>query len=339
MKQEEIEPGGPATGTKPTATGAKQQSLSSLMWSVADLIRGPYKPHEYGGVILPFAVLRRLDCVLAPTKAAALTVYAEKVAQGLEPSPFMRRTTKLDFFNTSSLDMAKLLGDQDNLRANLESYIHGFAPDVRAIFDHFDFGATIERLHKAKLLYLVVEKWAGIDLLPAKVDNIQMGLAFEELIRKFAEASNATAGDHFTPREVIRLMVNLLFIEDDEALHLPGVVRTLYDPTAGTGGMLSVAGEYLAELNPQARLIAHGQEFNAESHAICRADMLIKGQNISNIVFGNTLSDDGLPSKTFDYMLSNPPFGVDWKNIQKEIIKEHEALGYAGRFGPGLPRV
>ena len=318
---------------------AKQQSLSSLIWSVADLIRGPYKPHEYGGVILPFTVLRRLDCVLAPTKQAALKIFAEKVEQGIAPEPFLRRATKLDFYNTSTLDMAMLLGDQDNLRANLESYIQGFAPDVRSIFEHFDFGATIERLHKAKLLYLVVEKFATIDLLPSKVDNIKMGLAFEELIRKFAEASNATAGDHFTPREVIRLMVNLLFIEDDEVLHKPNVVRNMYDPTAGTGGMLSVAGEYLAELNPGARLTMHGQEFNAESYAICKADMLIKGQDISNIVFGNTLSDDGLIGKLFDYMLSNPPFGVDWKGIQKEILKEFEQEKFNGRFGPGLPRV
>lgn len=318
---------------------AKQQSLSSLIWAVADLIRGPYKPHEYGGVILPFTVLRRLDCVLAPTKAAALAIYAEKVKENTEPDPYVRRVTKLDFFNTSSLDMAKLLGDQDNIRANLESYVQSFSPDVRSIFDHFDFAATIEQLHKAKLLYQVVEKFANIDLHPTVVDNIKMGLAFEELIRKFAEASNATAGDHFTPREVIRLMVNLLFIEDDEVLQKPGVVRSMYDPTAGTGGMLSVAGEYLHELNPNARLTVFGQEFNAESHAICKADMLIKGQNIANIIFGNTLTEDGLAGKMFDYMLSNPPFGVEWKNIQKEIIKEYEQKGYAGRFGPGLPRV
>ncbi|MDI1245947.1 MAG: class I SAM-dependent DNA methyltransferase [Rhodoferax sp.] len=317
----------------------KQQSLSSLIWSVADLIRGPYKPHEYGGVILPFTVLRRLDCVLAPTKAIALATYNEKVREGTEPDPFVRRVTGLDFFNTSSLDMTNLLGDQDNIRANLESYVQSFSPDVRSIFEHFNFAATIEALHKAKLLYMVIEKFANIDLHPNAVDNIKMGLAFEELIRKFAEASNATAGDHFTPREVIRLMVNLLFIEDDEVLMKNGVVRSMYDPTAGTGGMLSVAGEYLHELNPNARLTVFGQEFNAESHAICKADMLIKGQNIANIVFGNTLTEDGLIGKMFDYMLSNPPFGVEWKNIQKEILKEFEQKGFAGRFGPGLPRV
>lgn len=318
---------------------ATEQSLSSLIWAVADLIRGPYKPHEYGAVILPFTVLRRLDCVLAPTKAAALKAFADSTAQGLEADPFVRRATKLGFYNTSTLDMPTLLGDQDNLRANLESYVQGFSADVRTIFEHFKFDAVLEGLSKAGLLYLVVEKFASIDLLPKTVDNIKMGLAFEELIRKFAEASNATAGDHYTPREVIKLMVNLLFIEDDEVLQKKGVVRTIYDPTAGTGGMLSVAGEYLHELNPDSSLVAHGQEFNAESYAICRADMLIKGQNISNIVFGNTLSEDGLQTNKFDYMLSNPPFGVDWKGVQKEILKEHEQLGFAGRFGPGLPRV
>jgi type I restriction enzyme M protein len=185
----------------------------------------------------------------------------------------------------------------------------------------------------------VAEKFATIDLHPETVSNARMGAVFEELIRKFAELSNETAGEHFTPREVIRLMVNLLFVEDDDALTKPGVVRSLYDPTAGTGGMLSVAGEHLAGMNPGARLVMYGQELNAESYAICKADMLIKGQDIGNIIFGNTLSNDGLPGKQFDYMLSNPPFGVEWKKIEKEIRKEAEQQGYNGRFGPGLPRV
>ncbi|MBT9486757.1 MAG: SAM-dependent DNA methyltransferase [Rubrivivax sp.] len=316
-----------------------QQALSSLIWSVADLLRGDFRQSEYGRVILPFTVLRRLDCVLAPTKAAALAEYAAKQAAGIAYEPFVKRKTGLDFYNVSSLDMAKLMGDQDNVRANLDSYIQGFAPDVRSIFEHFDFAATVERLHKAKLLYLVTEKFAGFNLHPSSVDNMQMGLVFEELIRKFAEISNETAGEHFTPREVIRLMVNLLFIEDSDALTKPGVVRTMYDPTAGTGGMLSVAGEYLAELNPKARLTLFGQELNPESHAICKADMLIRGQDISNIILGNTLSDDGLLGKLFDYMLSNPPFGVEWKKIEKAIRHEYEQQGYNGRFGPGLPRV
>jgi type I restriction enzyme M protein len=236
-----------------------QQTLSSLIWSVADLLRGDFKQSEYGRVILPFTVLRRLDCVLAPTKDAALKEYADKLQAGIAFEPFVKRKTGLDFYNVSSLDMGKLMGDQDNIRANLDSYIQGFAPDVRSIFEHFDFAATVERLHKAKLLYLVSEKFSAINLHPKAVDNVQMGLVFEELIRKFAELSNETAGEHFTPREVIRLMVNLLFIEDGDALTLPGVVRTMYDPTAGTGGMLSVAGEYLFELNPKARLTLFGQ--------------------------------------------------------------------------------
>lgn len=313
--------------------------LASFIWSVADLLRGDFKQSEYGRVILPFTVLRRLDCVLAPTKEAALKEHAARQAAGIAFEPFVKRKTGLDFYNVSSLDMSKLMGDQDNIRANLDSYIQGFAPDVRSIFEHFDFAVTVERLHKARLLYLVTEKFAGINLHPDRVDNAQMGLVFEELIRKFAELSNETAGEHFTPREVIRLMVNLLFIEDSEALTKPGVVRTMYDPTAGTGGMLSVAGEYLHEFNPKARLTLFGQELNPESHAICKADMLIRGQDISNIVLGNTLSDDGLLGKRFDYMLSNPPFGVEWKKIEKAVRDEHEKQGFNGRFGPGLPRV
>jgi type I restriction enzyme M protein len=316
-----------------------QQTLSALIWSVADLLRGDFKQSEYSRVILPFTVLRRLDCVLATTKAAALKEHASKLGAGIAFEPFVKRKTGLDFYNVCPLDLGLVMGDQDNVRANLDSYIQGFAPDVRSIFEHFDFSATVERLHKAKLLYLVTEKFAGFNLHPSSVDNMQMGLVFEELIRKFAEISNETAGEHFTPREVIRLMVNLLFIEDSDALTKPGVVRTLYDPTAGTGGMLSVAGEYLAELNPKARLTLFGQELNPESHAICKADMLIRGQDISNIILGNTLSDDGLLGKLFDYMLSNPPFGVEWKKIEKAIRGEYEKQGHSGRFGPGLPRV
>ncbi len=217
--------------------------------------------------------------------------------------------------------------------------MQAFSPAVRDIFESFDFHTQIDRLAKSGLLYLVAEKFANIDLHPETVSNAQMGAVFEELIRKFAEISNETAGEHFTPREVIRLMVNLLFIEDDSALTKPGVVRSMYDPTAGTGGMLSVGGEHLAGMNPDARLVMYGQELNPESYAICKADMLIKGQDIANIIFGNTLSNDGLPGKQFDYMLSNPPFGVEWKKIEKEIRKEAEQQGYNGRFGPGLPRV
>ena len=316
-----------------------QQALSALIWSVADLLRGDFKQSEYGRVILPFTVLRRLDCVLAPTKAAVLAEYRDKEQAGLPFEPFVLRKSGVPFYNVSALDLPTLAGDQDHLRANLHAYIQGFAPDVRDIFEHFDFANTVERLHKAGLLYLVVEKFAHIELHPRRVDNVHMGLVFEELIRKFAEISNETAGEHFTPREVIRLMVSLLFIEDDDALGKPGIVRTIYDPTAGTGGMLSVAGEHLHDINPGARMSMYGQELNPESYAICKADMLIKGQDVRNIVLGNTLSEDGLLGKLFDYMLSNPPFGVEWKKVEKEVRREAEDKGFAGRFGPGLPRV
>lgn len=315
------------------------QSLSAFIWSVADLLRGDYKQSEYGKVILPFTVLRRLDCVLESTKDAVLAEYSIKQSAGVNPEPFLLRKANQSFYNISPLDMKKLMGDQDHIKENLFAYIQGFSVAVRDIFEHFDFYTQVERLAKAGLLYQVTERFANVDLHPDQVSNSQMGLVFEELIRKFAEISNETAGEHFTPREVIKLMVNLLFIEDDDILAKPGVVRTIYDPTAGTGGMLSVAGEYLHEHNPAARLTMFGQELNPESYAICKADMLIKGQDVANIVFGNTFSDDGHLHKKFDYMLSNPPFGVEWKKVEKEIRKEYETQGFNGRFGPGLPRV
>ncbi|HBH50759.1 MAG TPA: restriction endonuclease subunit M, partial [Planctomycetaceae bacterium] len=316
-----------------------QQNLSAFLWSVADLLRGDYKQSEYGRVILPFTVLRRLDCVLEPTKAAVLAEKAKREAAKINPEPFLLKKSGQLFYNASPLNLKTLMGDQDHIAENLAAYIEAFSPAVRDIFECFDFHTQITRLDKAGLLYLVTEKFANIDLHPDTISNAEMGLVFEELIRKFAEISNETAGEHFTPREVIRLMVNLLFIEDDDALTKPGIVRSLYDPTAGTGGMLSVAEEHLASLNREARLVMYGQELNAESYAICKADMLIKGQDISQIIHGNTLSDDGLPGQRFDYMLSNPPFGVEWKKIQKTVEKEHEEQGHAGRFGPGLPRV
>lgn len=316
-----------------------QQTLSAFIWSVADLLRGDYKQSEYGRIILPFTVLRRLDCVLDATKPAVLAEYQAKRNLDIPPDPFLLRVAGQSFFNISPLDMKKLMGDQDHISQNLYSYLNGFSPAVRDVFERFEFHAQIDRLTKSGLLYQVAEKFSQIDLHPDRVSNHQMGLVFEELIRKFAELSNETAGEHFTPREVIRLMVNLIFIEDDEILSRPGVVRTIYDPTAGTGGMLSIAGEYLEEHNPKARLTVYGQELNPESYAICKADMLIKGQDVSKIAFGNTLSEDGHPATTFDYMLSNPPFGVEWKKVEKEVRREHETAGYDGRFGPGLPRV
>jgi type I restriction enzyme M protein len=314
-------------------------NLSSFIWSVADLLRGDYKQSEYGRVILPFTVLRRLDCVLEPTKPAVLAELAKRKKAGVNPEPFLLQKAGQHFVNTSPLDMRTLMGDQDHIRQNLVAYVDAFSPAVRDIFEAFDFHTQVDRLAKAGLLYLVTEKFANIDLHPKVVSNAQMGAVFEELIRKFAELSNETAGEHFTPREVIRLMVNLLFIEDDDALNTPGIIREIYDPTAGTGGMLSVAEEYLREHNTSARPVLYGQELNPESYAICKADMLIKGQPVDNIILGNTLSSDGLSGKRFDYMLSNPPFGVEWKKIGPAIHREAEQDGFNGRFGPGLPRV
>ena len=315
-------------------------SLSFFIWSVADLLRGDYKQSEYGKVILPFTVLRRLDCVLSSTKPAVLAELEKQKKAGINPEAFLFKAAKQkELYNASPLDMKKLMGDADNLKTNLRDYVNAFSPAARDIFERFDFIAQIERLAKAGLLYLVAERFAQIDLHPNAVSNTQMGQAFEELIRKFAEVSNETAGEHFTPREVIRLMVSLLLTEDDDTLSKPGVVRTIYDPTAGTGGMLTAAADYLAEHSVGAAPVMFGQELNDESYAICKADMLIKGQLVANIVPGNTLSDDGFAHRKFDYMLSNPPFGVEWKKVESVIRKEHESQGFNGRFGPGLPRV
>ena len=321
----------------PQPTG--KQNLSSFLWSIAELLRGDYKRSDYGKVILPFTVLRRLDCVLEPTKEEVLKEKALREEQRLDPEPFLLRKAGHNFCNTSPLDMKRLMGDGDNIAENLRSYIQSFSPAVKEIFESFEFHLQVDRLDRANLLYLVAERFASVDLHPETVSNAEMGLVYEELIRKHAEESNETAGEHFTPREVIKLMVNLIFIEDDEALTQPGIVRSLYDPAAGTGGMLSVAEEHLVSHNPSARLVLSGQELNPESYAICKADMLIKGQDIKSICFGNTLSDDELPEEQFDYMLSNPPFGVEWKKIKKEVEREAELMGYSGRFGPGLPRV
>lgn len=318
---------------------ANFNDIASFIWSVADLLRGDYKQSDYGKVILPFTLLRRLDCVLEATKPAVLKEFDTRKKQGIEVGPFLTKKAEQSFYNTSPFDFSKLQGDPPHIKANLISYINAFSANARDIFERYDFFTQVEKLDGCNLLFLVVQKFAGIDLHPNKITNSDMGLVFEELIRKFAELSNETAGEHYTPREVIRLMVDLLFTSDDEALSKAGVVRTVYDPAAGTGGMLSIAGEHLERLNPKARLVMHGQELNAESYAICKADMLIKGQDVSNIIFGNTLSDDGQGGKQFDYMLSNPPFGVEWKKVEAAVRKEHQQKGYEGRFGAGLPRV
>jgi type I restriction enzyme M protein len=313
--------------------------IASFIWSIAELLRGDYKQSEYGKIILPFTVLRRLDCVLEPTKAAVLAEHLAQKGSGLPVEHFLLEKSAQSFFNSSPMDMGKLLGDPANLKANLQSYVSGFSENVRDIFEKFEFDVQVQKLDSANLLFLVAQKFAAVDLHPDNVSNAAMGHMFEELIRKFAELSNETAGEHFTPREVIRLMVNLLFINDGGGLTTEGAVRTLYDPTAGTGGMLSIGEEHLLSMNPNASLAMHGQELNPESYAICKADMLVKGQDVGNVVLGNTLSNDGHVNKKFDYMLSNPPFGVEWKKVEAAVRKEYEAKGFNGRFGPGLPRV
>lgn len=317
-------------------------SLASLIWSVADLLRGDFKQSQYGRIILPFTVLRRLECVLAPNKAKVLaTVESNKalpdtVAE-MAKDKLLLSAAGHAFYNSSPLELAKL--GETHVGDNLDAYVRAFSKDAREIFEHFNFDASINLLEDADLLYKVVRSFANVDLSPEAVDNYHMGLVFEELIRRFAESSNETAGEHFTPRDIVRLTTSLVFAGDDEALGKPGIVRSIYDPTAGTGGFLSCGMEYLHELNPAARLATFGQELNPESYGICKADMLIKGQEISNIKLGNTLSDDQLPYKSFDYCLSNPPFGVDWKKVEKQVRDEATKLGFNGRFGPGLPRV
>ncbi len=253
--------------------------------------------------------------------------------------PVLNNIAGLNFHNKSKFDFEKLKADPNNIAANLNNYINGFSASAREIIDYFSFNEQIAKLDEADLLYMIVKRFGEVDLHPDKVGNLEMGYIFEELIRRFSELSNETAGEHFTPREVIRLMVNLLFVNDTEILTKQGIVRTLYDPASGTGGMLSIAEEYLRELNPDARLEVFGQEVNPESYAICKSDMLIKGQNASNIKFGNSFTNDGLENERFDYMLSNPPFGVEWKKVEKQVKDEHEKRGFAGRFGAGLPRI
>lgn len=312
----------------------------SFIWSVADLLRGPYKPAQYGRVILPLTVLRRLDCVLEPTKEKVLKKAASlKGGKVANVEPILNRAAGQAFHNSSKLTFEKLKGDPDKIAANLTHYLKSFSTKAREIIEYFGFEAEIARLEEHNRLFLVVSKFCDIDLHPDAVSNREMGYVFEELIRRFNEAANETAGDHFTPREVIRLMVNLLFAPDGDVLTKKGIVKTLLDPACGTGGMLSVADEYLEELNPDARLEAFGQDFNPESYAVCGSDMLIKGHNIDHIVYGSSFSNDGFARRTFDYMLANPPFGVEWKPEEGFIRKEQETQGFDGRFGAGLPRI
>lgn len=318
------------------------QDKVSFIWANADLLRGDYKQSEYGKVILPLTVIRRIDAVLEPTKEAVLSQLEELKAMGMtiEDGDFLlQQAAEQPFYNTSNFTLKKLLDDPQHIEDNFRDYLFGFSQNVRDIIEHFDFDKQISRLAKANLLYLLIQNFATFDLHPDRVSNLEMGYIFEELIRRFSEQSNETAGEHFTPREVIKLMVNLLFINGTDELTKPGVIRSIYDPACGTGGMLSVASEYIRKLNERAELITFGQELNPESYAICKADMLLKNDNPQNIKLGNSFSEDQLANEKFDYMLSNPPFGVDWKKVQDVIKAEHETLGFEGRFGAGLPRV
>ena len=316
-------------------------NLATYIWSLADLLRGDFKQSQYGRVILPFTLLRRLEGVLEDSKEAVLVEQDRIQKLGLTEEAqekfLLKATDGLSFFNTSKMDLSKL--GESGVKDNLESYIQSFSADAREIFEHFKFSEFIGQLNDANLLYKIVQKVRQTDLSPKAISNHEMGVVFEELIRRFAESSNETAGEHFTPRDIVRLTTSLVFMEDDDALTKDGIIRTIYDPTAGTGGFLSSGMEYVHELNPNAVMRAYGQELNPESYAICKADMLIKGQEVNNIKLGNTLSNDQLYADKFDYMLSNPPFGVDWKKIESDIKDEHTLKGFDGRFGAGLPRV
>ncbi|SDW84123.1 type I restriction-modification system subunit M [Tepidimicrobium xylanilyticum] len=314
------------------------QDKVNFIWSIAELLRGPYKKEQYGDVILPMAVLRRFDCVLAATKQEVLEKYEALKKSGLQNmDPVLNRISKQEFNNTSKYDFEKLLADPDNIANNLRNYINGFSKNAREIIEHFDFDKQITKLNDNNLLYLVVSEFNKIDLHPNVVSNTEMGYIFEELIRRFSE--HGEAGDHYTPREVIRLMVNILLNEDNEELTQPGLVVTVYDCCAGTGGMLSVTENYMRELNPGIQVELFGQEINPQSFSICKSDMLIKGQNADNIILGDSFTEDGHRGRTFRYMLTNPPFGVEWKKAEKFIREEYEKEGYNGRFGAGLPRI
>ncbi|WP_299313678.1 class I SAM-dependent DNA methyltransferase, partial [uncultured Halomonas sp.] len=311
--------------------------LAAFIWSVADLLRGDFKQSQYGRTILPFTLLRRLECVLEPTKADVLRAAEEHQAKPeAVREKLLLRAAEQPFFNASPLTLGTLSDTQT--ADDLMSYVQSFSQDAREIFEHFEFEGFVQQLGASNLLYEVVRRFATIDMSPQRLTNFGMGLVFEELIRKFAESSNETAGEHFTPRDIVHLTTSLVLTGQDDKLR-PHRIVTVYDPTAGTGGFLSESEEYIQQVSQDVTVSLHGQELNPESYAICKADMLIKGQAVEQIKLGNTLSDDQLAGEHFDFMLSNPPFGVEWKKVQKVITDEHNHKGYEGRFGPGLPRV
>ncbi|MGM0536731.1 MAG: type I restriction-modification system subunit M [Pseudomonadota bacterium] len=311
--------------------------LAAFIWSVADLLRGNFRQSQYGRIILPFTLLRRLECVLEPTKAEVLTAaHAHQAKPEAVREKLLLRAAEQPFFNASPLTLGTLSDTQT--ADDLMSYVQSFSQDAREIFEHFEFESFVQQLSAGNLLYQVVQRFASIDMDPQRLTNYGMGLVFEELIRKFAESSNDTAGEHFTPRDIVHLTTSLVLTGQDDKLRPHGIV-TVYDPTAGTGGFLSESEEYINQVSRDVTVSLHGQELNPESYAICKADMLIKGQGVDQVKLGNTLNDDQLPGEHFDVMLSNPPFGVEWKKVQKAVTDEHNQKGYEGRFGPGLPRV
>lgn len=314
-----------------------QQNLADFIWNVADVLRGDFKQSIYGRIILPFTLLRRLECVLEPTRSKVRSQYESMKASGVDMDLILPTTAGATFYNISQFSLGSV--GSTSTRANLEDYVAKFSANARQVFEHFAFSDWLVQLDKANLLYLVTQKFASIDLHPETISNHEMGLVFEHLIRKFAESANDTAGEFFTPRDVVRLATTLVFAQDHQALNGDGVVRTVYDCAAGTGGFLSSAIEQVAEWNPNARLVPYAQELNPETYAISVADKLIQGFETKNIKLGNTLSNDQLPHEQFDYCLANPPFGVKWEKVQKQVQDEHSQQGYAGRFGPGLPRV
>ncbi|MFE5805593.1 N-6 DNA methylase [Streptomyces sp. NPDC056491] len=318
---------------------SKHTELANHAWSVADLLRGDYRQSDYGKVILPFTVLRRLECVLEPTREKVAETVDRFAGQDIDTDHFLRKASGHSFYNKSDLTLRKIAADPQNAAKNLQIYVGAFSDNAREVLDKYEFNQQVRKLDSANLLYQVIGRFTDLDLHPDVVPNHNMGYIFEELIRRFAEQSNETAGEHFTPREVIKLMVNLLVAPDADALSLPGVVRTVMDPACGTGGMLSAADDHINALNPDATVEVYGQELNPESWAICRSDLMIKGQDPENIRFGNSFSDDGHARRKFDYILANPPFGVEWKKVKEEVEYEHSSLGDAGRFGAGLPRI
>ncbi|MBH3462588.1 type I restriction-modification system subunit M [Pseudomonas putida] len=312
---------------------------AAFLWSIADLLRGDFKQSQYGRIILPFTLLRRMECVLEPTKGAVISVScAQEGRPDLIRERMLLRAAGQQFFNASKLTLETLSDTQT--AEDLMSYVQSFSKDAREIFEHFHFEDFVQQLSSANLLYQVVQRFAATDLSPERISNFGMGIIFEELIRKFAESSNETAGEHFTPRDIVHLTTSLVITGQDDKLK-PNSIVTIYDPTAGTGGFLSEGDEYIQSISQQVTVSLHGQELNPESYAICKADMLIKGQDVTSIKLGNTLSNDQLagPEHRFDFMLSNPPFGVEWKKVQKQITDERSEKGFNGRFGPGLPRV